>query len=76
MGREVPEILLSGDHAKIDRWRLEAAVELTRERRPDLLLLHPEIEESLLPKKKKKRHKPKKTENGEGTTDGSGDPLN
>ena len=53
-GREVPEILLSGDHAKIDRWRLERAVEITRERRPDMLALHPEIEESLLPKKKKK----------------------
>ena len=55
MGREVPEILLSGDHAKIDRWRLERAVEITRERRPDLLLLHPEIEKSLEPKQKKKR---------------------
>ena len=51
-GREVPEILLSGDHAKIDRWRLERAVEITRERRPDMLALHPGIEESLLPKKK------------------------
>ena len=54
MGREVPEILLSGDHAKIDRWRLEEAVKITRERRPDMLLLHPEIEESLQPKKKRK----------------------
>ena len=54
MGREVPEVLLSGDHAKIDRWRLECAVEITREKRPDLLLLHPEIEESLKPKKKRK----------------------
>jgi len=53
-GREVPEILLSGDHKKIDRWRLEEAVKITRERRPDLLLLHPEIELSLLPKEKKK----------------------
>ena len=53
-GREVPEILLSGDHAKIDRWRLEMAVEITRERRPEMLLMHPEIEESLKPKKKKK----------------------
>ncbi|MBR5449238.1 MAG: tRNA (guanosine(37)-N1)-methyltransferase TrmD [Clostridia bacterium] len=59
LGREVPEVLLSGDHAKIDRWRLEAAVEITRERRPDMLLLHPEIEESLKPKKKKSRRKPK-----------------
>ena len=48
------EILLSGDHAKIDRWRLEEAVKITRERRPDMLLLHPEIEESLQPKKKRK----------------------
>ena len=53
-GREVPEILLSGDHAKIDRWRLEEAVKITRERRPDMLLLHPEIEESLKPKKKRR----------------------
>ena len=53
-GREVPEILLSGDHAKIDRWRLEKAVEITRERRPEMLLMHPEIEESLKPKKKRR----------------------
>ncbi len=57
MGREVPEVLLSGDHARIDRWRLEEAVRVTRERRPDLLRLHPEIEESLQPKEKKKRNK-------------------
>ncbi len=56
-GREVPEILLSGDHAKIDRWRLEEAVKITRERRPDMLERHPEIEESLKPKKKRRpRH--------------------
>ena len=55
MGREVPEILLSGDHAKIDRYRLEEAVRLTKERRPDLLLAHPEIEESLKPKPKRKK---------------------
>jgi tRNA (guanine37-N1)-methyltransferase len=59
LGREVPEILLSGDHKKIDRWRLEKAVEITRERRPDLLALHPEIEESLKPKEKKSRRKTK-----------------
>ena len=52
-GMEVPEVLLSGDHARIDRWRLEEAVKVTRERRPDMLAAHPEIEESLLPKKKK-----------------------
>ena len=59
LGREVPEILLSGDHAKIDRWRLEQAVEITKERRPDLLALHPEIEESLKPKVKKRNSKTK-----------------
>ena len=53
-GRAVPEILLSGDHKKIDRWRLEEAVKITRERRPDLLAMHPEFEEALLPKKKRK----------------------
>ncbi len=41
-GREVPEILLSGDHAKVDRWRLERMIERTRARRPDLLDDSPE----------------------------------
>ncbi len=54
-GMEVPEVLLSGDHKKIERWRLEKAVEITKERRPDLLLLHPEFEEQLKPKQKKTR---------------------
>ena len=54
-GLEVPEILLSGDHKKIDRWRLEKSVEITRERRPDLLELHPEFEQALLPKPKKNK---------------------
>ncbi len=35
-GREVPEVLLSGDHARIEAWRRDRAEELTRERRPDL----------------------------------------
>ena len=54
-GMEVPEVLLSGDHKKIDRWRLEAAVEITRERRPDMLAQHPEYEEMLKPKVKKRK---------------------
>ncbi len=57
LGREVPEVLLSGDHKRIDVWRLERAVELTRERRPDLLEKHPEFEEALKPKPKKNRRK-------------------
>jgi tRNA (guanine37-N1)-methyltransferase len=36
-GRAVPEVLLSGNHARIARWRQEQAVGVTRERRPDLL---------------------------------------
>ena len=36
-GQRVPEILLSGDHAKIDSWRRERAIELTKKCRPDLL---------------------------------------
>ena len=34
---EVPSVLLSGDHAEIQRWRSEAAREKTRRNRPDLL---------------------------------------
>jgi tRNA (guanine37-N1)-methyltransferase len=36
-GREVPEVLSSGDHEAVRRWRLEAAVRLTLRRRPDLV---------------------------------------
>jgi tRNA-(guanine-N1)-methyltransferase len=36
-GREIPAVLISGDHARIARWRHEQALALTRERRPDLL---------------------------------------
>lgn len=36
-GHEVPEVLRSGDHARIEAWRQEQADRLTRERRPDLL---------------------------------------
>lgn len=36
-GMSVPEVLLSGDHEKIRRWRRQAALERTRERRRDLL---------------------------------------
>lgn len=37
-GMQVPEILLSGDHRRIERWRRREALRVTRERRPDLLL--------------------------------------
>ena len=35
-GRAVPEVLVSGHHARIDSWRREQAEKITRERRPDL----------------------------------------
>jgi tRNA (guanine37-N1)-methyltransferase len=35
-GHEVPEVLRSGDHARIEAWRRREAMRLTRERRPDL----------------------------------------
>jgi tRNA (guanine37-N1)-methyltransferase len=36
-GWEVPEVLLSGDHAKVDRWRRKQSLRITLEHRPDLL---------------------------------------
>ena len=36
-GLRVPDILLSGNHAKIEQWRYEQALQRTKERRPDLL---------------------------------------
>lgn len=36
-GRQVPEVLLSGDHARIDRWRVKQAIGRSFRRRPDLI---------------------------------------
>jgi tRNA (guanine37-N1)-methyltransferase len=41
-GLSVPEALLSGDHARIERWRRARALNATRRRRPDLLVERPE----------------------------------
>ncbi len=35
-GRAIPDVLLSGDHQRIDKWRRQEAERITRERRPDL----------------------------------------
>jgi tRNA (guanine37-N1)-methyltransferase len=40
-GMSVPEVLLSGDHAKIDRWRREQSLLRTHARRPDMLATAP-----------------------------------
>lgn len=37
MGLSVPEVLLSGNHGEIDKWRKEKSLEITKMRRPDLL---------------------------------------
>ncbi len=37
MGMQVPEVLISGDHGKVDAWRHEQRLKRTKERRPDLL---------------------------------------
>lgn len=50
-GRHVPEILLSGDHARVERWREEQSEARTRDRRPDLL--EPETPETRAGKTRK-----------------------
>ena len=52
MGMQVPEVLLSGHHGNIEKWRLEESEKLTRERRPDL---YEKYLKSLPEKKKKKK---------------------
>lgn len=37
MGKRVPEVLLSGHHANIKKWRREQSLEITKRKRPDLL---------------------------------------
>ena len=40
-GRQVPEVLLSGDHKKIEQWRREKSIENTLKKRPDMLATAP-----------------------------------
>ena len=56
MDKKVPAILLSGDHAKVDAWRLEQSKERTRQRRPDLYEIY-EREHPVIEKKKRRNHK-------------------
>ncbi len=55
--KKVPEILLSGHHANVEKWRLEKSLERTMKYRPDLydqyMILHPPVEM----KKRRKSHK-------------------
>ena len=36
LGLKVPQVLLDGDHGKVDKWRLEQSIEITKNRRPDI----------------------------------------
>lgn len=49
--RQVPPVLLSGDHAKVDAWRLEQSLQRTKERRPELYeayrKAHPPVKRSV-----------------------------
>ena len=72
MGKKVPEVLLSGDHAKVDRWRLLQSLERTKERRPELYeeyeITHAEELAALrkkLEKERKKLEKKLKAESSE-----------
>lgn len=58
MGREVPEVLLSGDHAKINEWRRRQSILITKENRPDMYEKNAAVYETELnpsPKRRRKR---------------------
>lgn len=74
MGKKVPPILLSGDHKKVDEWRLMMSLERTKERRPELyeawMAAHP-------PKPPKRRRKRRKNITAvDGTADTTIDSIN
>lgn len=55
-GLEVPEILLSGDHAKVNEWRKQRQIEITKERRPDLYeKIRPVLEAEEAGRRKKRK---------------------
>ncbi len=57
MGMKVPDVLLSGHHANIDKWRLEQAEQITEQRRPDLYSRYYERKTAAEAAKRKKRRK-------------------
>lgn len=52
--KKVPEVLLSGHHANIERWRLDQSLERTRVRRPDMYEAYVEAHPPQPPKNKRK----------------------
>ena len=53
--KPVPAVLLSGDHAKVDAWRLEQSLMRTKERRPDLYERYQQLHPPLEKKSRKKK---------------------
>ena len=53
-GLEVPEVLLSGDHKKIEEWRLNKQLKITEEKRPDLLKNKVKLNKNGIKNKRKK----------------------
>ena len=61
-GREVPSVLLSGDHAKVDAFRLAQSLERTEQRRPDLYGAYMASHPPPPPKKKRNKKTPPRGE--------------
>lgn len=55
--KQVPQVLLSGHHANIEKWRLEQALLRTKERRPEMYEAYMEAHPPKPPKKRRKKHK-------------------
>ncbi len=62
MDKKVPEVLLSGDHAKVEEWRLEKSLAMTKELRPDLYEKWASENEEYFIKKAKKEERRRKNE--------------
>ena len=62
MGKKVPQVLLSGDHAKVDEWRLEQSLQRTKELRPDLYDKWAAENEEYFIKKAKKEERKRRNE--------------
>lgn len=56
-GKKVPEILLSGHHANVEKWRLEQSLERTKRIRPDLYEKYMQEHPPVIKKKRRKRAK-------------------
>ena len=77
-GKVVPDVLISGDHAKVDAWRLERSLASTQQRRPDLyqawMAAHPPKPEKPKRVRKKKSAAPEGAAS-DAAADGQGAPC-